>query len=100
MSIYNSQVDNTTFSQLPHNVEILILRRCFIDTTKLMGINGGNLRVVELPYCELREIPSIQSSHLHKLNVSHNKIEEISMVPCSKTLRVLDIRNNRISKFT
>lgn len=64
-----------------------------------MSINGGNLRVVELPYCELKEIPSLQSPHLHKLNVSHNEIEEIPIVPCSKTLRVLDIRNNRIARF-
>ena len=57
----------------PDNIEVATFKQCtFPKCVSLMY--GNNLRIVELPYCRISQVPVVKSNFLRKLNLSHNVI--------------------------
>ena len=80
---------------VPPTIQTLSIRNTHID---FPSICGSSLKIVEMPSCSLLVVPDIKGN-LVKLNLNHNYIEEVRKIPCGETLKLLDIRDNRIKKI-
>ena len=75
-------------------VKYLTIRKCHL--VKRINLQGEGLVVIEMPFCELKEIPLFNAKALAKLNLSNNRIEELQPIKQLSTLKVLDVRNNHL----
>lgn len=53
VAIFNSHLDLATFFSLPAAIETLLIRNSVIDNQRNGLIAGVNLKVIELPFCNL-----------------------------------------------
>ena len=56
------------------HVEAFIIRKCKMVFGISLGLDGRCLKIVEISYCNIREMPIICSDVIEKINLSNNLI--------------------------